>query len=74
MRPLKRHVAALQRIAAIPLYGEPIHDPALVADLTIAMEYDVDNDAFEPSCDTESSQLRDAVESARAALGLEVTQ
>lgn len=59
---------ALQRIAAIPLWGEPIADPDLRADLALRSEYDLELDEFEPSCDTESSQLRDAVETAREAL------
>ena len=59
---------ALTRIAAIPLWGEPIADAQLKADLVSVSEYDRELDQFEPSCDTESSYLQDAVESARAAL------
>jgi hypothetical protein len=60
--------AALERIAAIPLWGEPIADEALKSELTAVVEYDRALDQFEPSCDTESSYLRDAVETAREAL------
>ena len=60
--------AALTRIAAIPLWGEPIADAQLKADLVSVSEYDRELDQFEPSCDTESSYLQDAVEIARAAL------
>lgn len=59
---------ALESIAAIPLWGQPITDNDLKADLALRSEYDLEGDEFEPSCDTESSQLRDAVETARAAL------
>lgn len=60
--------AALECIAATPLWGEPIADGGLTAELALRSEYDLEADEFEPSCDTESSQLRDAVEAARAAL------
>jgi hypothetical protein len=58
----------LTRIAAIPLWGEPIADDHLKAELLDAGEYDQERDEFEPSGDTESCYLRDAVEIARAAL------
>lgn len=61
---------ALECIAAIPLWGEPIADEALKTDLAAVCEYDRELDQFEPSCDTESSYLRDAVETARAALAV----
>jgi hypothetical protein len=60
--------AALEQIALIPLWGEPIADETLKADLAEVGEYDRELDQFEPSCDTESSYLRDAVEIARRAL------
>jgi hypothetical protein len=59
---------ALERIAAIPLWGEPITDEALKLDLVAVGEYDRERDQFEPSCDTECTYLRDAVEIARAAI------
>jgi hypothetical protein len=59
---------ALQRIASIPLWGEPVIDPALRGALIACGEYDADAEAIEPSCDTESSYLDSAVEIARAAL------
>jgi hypothetical protein len=49
------------------LWGEPIADAQLKAELLDAGEYDRELDHFEPSCDTESAYLRDAVEIARAA-------
>jgi len=63
-----RLLDALTRIAAIPLWGEPIADAQLKAELLDAGEYDRELNHFEPSCDTESCYLRDAVEIARAAL------
>jgi len=63
-----RLLDALTRIAAIPLWGETIADDHLKAELLDAGEYDPELDQFEPSADTESSYLRDAVEIARAAL------
>jgi hypothetical protein len=58
--------AALQEIAATPLWGEEIADATLRAAYQEAHEYD--EDGFAPSCDTESTMLRDAVELARAVL------
>jgi hypothetical protein len=63
-----RLLDALTKIAAIPLWGEPIADEQLKAELIDTGEYDRELDQFEPSCDTESAYLRDAVEIARAAL------
>jgi hypothetical protein len=60
--------ATLERIAAIPLYGERLSDPALRAEFISAGEYDAELEEFEPSADTESSYLREAVEAARSAL------
>ena len=62
--------AALESIAAIPLWGERIEDPRLKAELTERGGYEIDGDEeqFTPSGNTESSQLRDAVETAREAL------
>lgn len=62
--------AALESIAAIPLWGERIENAELKAELAERGEYEVDGDEeqFTPSGDTESSQLRDAVETAREAL------
>ena len=59
---------ALETIAAIPLWGEPIADPDLKAGYSEAAEYDLELDEFNPSGDTESTYLRDAVEAAREAL------
>ncbi len=61
-------LAALRRIAAIPLWGESIADHNLRAEYLDAGEYDAAADDFNPSCDTESTYLRDAVELARMAL------
>lgn len=63
-----RFLDALTKIAAIPLWGEPIADDHLKAELLDAGEYDREQDEFEPSADTESAYLREAVEMARAAL------
>jgi hypothetical protein len=61
-------LAALRTIAAIPLWGEPISDPGVKAELILSAEYDAELEEFNPSADTESSYLRDAVEHARAAI------
>ncbi len=61
-------IEALRKIAAIPLWNEAIADEALKAELIDAGEYDAGTDSFNPSCDTESSHLEYAVETARAAL------
>lgn len=63
-----RLLDALTKIAAIPLWGESIADDHLKAELIDAGEYDREQDEFEPSADTESAYLREAVEMARAAL------
>ena len=59
---------ALEAIAATRLWGEPIADADRRQALAEHGEYDLAEDSFEPSCDTESTQLRDAVETAREAL------
>lgn len=61
---------ALKAIAATPLWGERIEDPQLKADFVESGEYECDGhgELFTPSADTESSQLRDAVEAARQTL------
>ena len=63
-----RLLDARTKIAAIPLWGEPIADEHLKAELLDAGEYDRELNQFEPSGDTESAYLREAVETARAAL------
>jgi len=62
--------AALESIAEIPLWGERIENTQLKTELAGRGEYEVDGDEelFTPSGDTESAQLRDAVETAREAL------
>src|SRR5690242_4286649 len=64
---------ALETIAAIPLWGEPIADADLKTEYSEAAEYDLELDQFEPSVDTESTYLRDAVETAREARSEEHT-
>jgi len=59
---------ALETIAAIPLWGEPIADADLKAEYSDHAEYDLELNEFNPSVDTESTYLRDAVETAREAL------
>jgi hypothetical protein len=59
---------ALETIAAIPLWGEPLADQALKDDFIHSGEYDTQENEFTPSGDTESTYLRDAVETAREAL------
>jgi Family of unknown function (DUF6900) len=61
-------VNALRNIAAIPLWGERISDVSIKSEYSDAGEYDAESDEFNPSCDTESTHLRDAVELARHAL------
>jgi hypothetical protein len=63
--------AALQEIAATPLWGEDIADATLRENYREAHEYD--EDGFAPSCDTESTMLRDAVELARTVLAQTAT-
>lgn len=63
-----RLLDALTKIAAMHLWGEPITDDHLKSELLDVGEYDLELDQFEPSADTESAYLRDAVEIARAAL------
>jgi hypothetical protein len=62
--------AALESIAAIPLWEERIENAELKAELVERGEYEIDGgeEQFTPSGDTESSQLREAVETAREAL------
>ena len=59
---------ALQEIAAIVLWGEPILDPGLKAELIEHGEYDKEADSYSPCVDSESSALTQAVETARVAL------
>ena len=61
-------LAALRKIAAMPLWGESIPDPGVRAELILSAEYDAELEEFNPSGDTESSSLREAVEHARAAV------
>jgi hypothetical protein len=61
-------VEALNKIASMTLWGEPIKDAALKQEYMEASEYDSEADVFNPSCDTESSMLTDAVEIAREAI------
>ena len=59
---------ALNKIASMTLWGEPIKDVELKQECIEAGEYDSEADVFNPSCDTESTMLSDAVEIARDAL------
>lgn len=59
---------ALETIAAIPLWGEPIANQAIKDEFIHSGEYDAGENEFNPSADTESSYLREAVETAREAL------
>ncbi len=59
---------SLEAIAQLPLWGEQIEDAGTRKDYAEAGEYDLGEDCFTPSVDTESSMLRDAVEGARAAI------
>ena len=59
---------ALETIAAIPLWGEPIDDQSLKDDYIHSGEYDAKENEFNPSGDTESTCLHDAVVTAREAL------
>lgn len=61
---------ALKTIAAIPLWGEPITNPAHgdKNELAEIGEYDLQADTYEPCRDAESSWLQHAVETAREAL------
>jgi hypothetical protein len=61
-------LSALRRIAQTPLWGETITDTQLRHDFIYSGEYDMAEDEFNPSADTESTQLRDAVEDARTAI------
>ena len=59
---------ALKTIADTPLWGERIEDEALKNELAEVCEYDLEDDEYTPSGDTEHDQLRDVVETARAAM------
>lgn len=67
---IEKFRAALNLIAQIPLWGESIVNPALRQEYIESFEYDARDDSFNPSSDTESNYLRDAVEVARRALGI----
>lgn len=58
---------ALKSIAAIPLWGEKLIGNARKEAIDVG-EYDKGDDSYNPSCDAESSYLREAVETARATL------
>lgn len=55
-------------VLADPALGEPIPPGDLRDDYVFAGAYDLEDDGFNPSCDTESTHLREAVEEARAVL------
>lgn len=59
---------ALQDVAAIVLWGEPILDPKLKAELAEGHEYDLETDSYNPCVDSESTALTQAVEIARETL------
>jgi hypothetical protein len=59
---------ALNEIATMTLWGEPLKDEDLKSEAIDAGEYDEDEGVYNPSCDSESNMLRDAVETARAAI------
>lgn len=61
-------LAVIRRIAATPLWGEAIDNGPLREDYVHAGEYEISDDAFNPSCDTESSLLQEIVELARMTL------
>ena len=69
-KALKEDTTALERIAKTPLWGEPLPTGHLRSEYEESGEYETEDNAFNPSCDTESSYLRDCVEEARKALGL----
>lgn len=66
----RKQLDALRAIAAIPLWGEPITNPEHgdKKELAEIGEYDLEEDAYNPCCDAESSWLSYAVETARAAI------
>ena len=51
----------------MPLWGEAVSG-AEREDYVATAQYDVENDEFNPSADTESALLREAIELARTAL------
>jgi hypothetical protein len=59
---------ALKKIAVTPLWGERIEDEDRKRDPAIVLEYDLEDDEYTPSGDTEHDQLQDVVETARAAV------
>lgn len=61
-------VRALRTIAETPLWGESIPPGPVRDDYAETDQYDLAADSFDPCCDTECEQLRDAVETARLAL------
>ncbi len=64
---LEMAITALTSIAAIPLWSDESDalDPEFVAIARESGEWDDESGTYQPSCDTESTQLRDAVEIAR---------
>ncbi len=67
MSELKRYVAAMKTIAATPLYNERLlpHELEAAGDEIV---HDSDGVLYNPSSDTESTQLREVVEMARCLL------
>jgi hypothetical protein len=59
---------ALEEIASMTLWGEPIKDEEMQKTAIEAGEYDEDEGVYNPSADTECNMLRDAVETARQAI------
>jgi hypothetical protein len=59
---------ALKQIAETPLWGEPIEDEEIKNTLAQTGEYDLEDDEYTPSGDTEHDQLRDVVETARVVM------
>jgi hypothetical protein len=59
---------ALEEIASITLWGEPMTDEEMRQTAIEASEYDEQENEYHPSGDTETNMLRYAVETAREAI------
>lgn len=65
---LATHGATLENISNMTLWGEQFLKPEDKAEAASAGEYDKDQDCYNPSADSESTMLREAVEGVRGVL------
>lgn len=70
LKSLAHFRTALETIADIPLWGEVITDRKLRGELIELSEYDIEENLYSPSSESECLNLEKAVETARLILGL----